>query len=391
MTMTTKNEIFAKYKRKYIKASKQQKGAILNTVCEVTGMFRKSVIRRFRRLQLKSAIDLDKRGRKEIYTPDVMAALKYVWIAANEPCGEIMHPMVAEYVRIFERDGTWKHSDEATFKLLVMSERTMKRRIGKFSKIQNKASGMTGTSPSLLKHIIPIFKGPWHDLPPGNGQIDTVAHCGNSLSGDFIWTVNYTDTATYWTILRAQWNKGQLATIQSIETIIAHMPFKVLGLHPDSGSEFINWVAKKWCDEHNIKLSRSEPNKKNDNMYVEERNGHIVRKYLGYTRLDCIEVIPLINKLYETLELYLNHFRAVRRMISKERVGSKYVRKYEKHAQTAYQRVFAHKDVLEEVKIKLQLEHEKLNPLILKKKIDSLRIKIYELNQLTRNYEKLAE
>lgn len=385
--MTTKNEIFAKHTKEYFKASKQRKGVILNAVCEVTGMIRKSVIRKFNRLQLKGDCCLDKRGRPAMYTPDVIAAFKYVWDAAGEPCGEIMYPMVAEYVAIFERDLMWKYDEISTFKLLAMSESTMKRQIGGFVKINRKKNGLTGTSPSLLKHIIPIFKGPWHDLPPGNGQIDTVAHCGNSLSGDFVWTVNYTDTATYWNVLRAQWNKGQLATIQSIKEIVQRMPFVVTGLHPDSGGEFINWVAKKWCDENKISLTRSEPNRKNDNMYVEERNGHIVRKYLGYVRLDCLEVIPIINELYETLELYINHFRPVRRMVSKERNGAKYVRKYEKQAQTPYQRALAHNNVLEEVKKQLKEEHAKLNPLTLNKKINALRIKIYETKELTRNHD----
>lgn len=215
---------------------------------------------------------------------------------------------------------------------------------------------MTGTSPSLLKHIIPIFKGPWNDLPPGSGQLDTVAHCGSTLAGDFVWTVNYTNAATYWNALRAQWNKGQVATVGSMEAIVAAMPFPVHGMHPDSGGEFINWVAKGWCDERGIVLSRSEPNRKNANMYVEERNGHVVHKRLGYARLDHPGVVTLMNELYDMLGRYLNHFRAVRRMASKARVGAKYVRTYEKRAMTPYQRVLAHPAVSDEVKSRLGAE-----------------------------------
>ena len=116
-------------------------------------------------------------------------------------------------------------------------------------------------------------------------------------------------------------------------------------------------------------MTRSEPGKKNDNMYVEERNGHVVRKYLGYTRFDCREVVDMINELYDVLALYLNHFQAVRRTLTKERVGAKYKRTYEKIARTPYTRMLEHSDVTESVKKKLREEHAKLNPLVLKKKI----------------------
>lgn len=385
MTMATKNEIFEQYEKEYWQASKERKSVILDVVAEVTGMCRKSAIRKFRVRQLRDPAHQEGRGRPIIYTADTVAALKYVWHAADEPCGELLHPMVAEYVAVFRRDGMWTHDAEATAQLCAMSERTMKRRIGLFFKIRARKGGMTGTSPSLLKNIIPIFKGPWHDLPPGHGQLDTVAHCGNTLLGSFFWTVNYTDTATYWIVLRAQWNKGQEATVQSMEAIILRTPFLVCGMHPDSGGEFINWVAKEWCERNNIALSRSEPHKKNDNMYVEERNGHVVRKYLGYLRLDYPEAEDRINELYETLGLYLNHWKAVRRMKSKDRVGAKYIRTYEKRAMTPYECVCAHPSVSEEIKERLRAEHITLNPLRLKERIDALSMKIYDMHKAARN------
>jgi hypothetical protein len=244
-----------------------------------------------------------------------------------------------------------------------------------------KRKGISATKPSHLKQIIPIFKGPWKDKPPGWGQIDTVAHCGHTLLGDFVWTVNYTDVATYWVIPRAQWNKGQEATKESLETIQVKLPVSMLGLHPDTGSEFINWILKRWCDVEKIDLSRSEPGKKNDNMYVEERNGHVVRKYLGYVRFDKREVVPVVNELYDALALYLNHFQAVRRTVSKERVGAKYRRTYEKTAKTPYQRMLEHTAVPEEAKGKLRTEHTKLNPLLLLREIDRLTARVMKIQK----------
>lgn len=221
-----------------------------------------------------------------------------------------------------------------------------------------------------------ILSGPWKRMPSGYGQIDTVAHCNDSLSGDFIWSVNYTDAATYWVILRPQWNKGAEATQKNLEIIRKKLPIPLVGLHPDAGSEFISWTLKNWCDKEHIELTRSEPGKKNHNMYVEERNGHVVRKYLGYIRLEQKELLPIVEELYEKPELYLNHFQTVRRTLSKERVGAKYRRTFEKVPKTPYQRMMEHKDVSEPAKEKLRAEHAKLNPLILKREIDMITAKL---------------
>lgn len=379
--MTTKNNIFERYLPEYLKAPLWRKGEILDHVSDVTRMHRKAAIRKFKWLQMRDSSIPDRRGRKIYYTPDATAALKDIWSAANEPCGELLHPLINEYVAILKQDGMWTHSQEATDKLLEMKEHTVRRRVANFLKAGRKRKGISTTKPSHLKAIIPIFKGPWQDLPPGHGQLDTVAHCGNTLLGDFVFTVNYTDAATYWVIPRAQWNKGQQATVASMKTIQKRLPVRWLGAHPDTGSEFINWVAKEWCDEEKIDLTRSEPGKKNDNMYVEERNGHVVRKYLGYTRFDCPDVVPLMNELYDVLAQYLNHFQAVRRTLTKKRVGAKYKRTYEKHPKTPYARMLEHPAVPEKVKERLRCEHETLNPLILKRRIDILIAKIMKLQK----------
>ena len=376
-----KNEIFQEQLSRYLAADKQHKGEILTHVCAVAGMHRKAAIRKFRSLQLRDSVHQEGRGRHVYYTKDVDAALETIWSAANEPCGELLYSMIAEYLAILKRDKLWDHSDEATGKLLAMKEHTVRRRVSGFAWRKIKKKGLSATRPSLLKTIIPIFKGPWKDKPPGYGQIDTVAHCGSTLLGDFAYTVNYTDTATYWVIPRAQWNKGQDATKESLETIQKKLPVPILGLHPDTGSEFINWNLKHWCDAETIEITRSEPGKKNDNMYVEERNGHVVRKYLGYVRFDCPLVVPMMNELYAALALYLNHFQAVRRTETKERIGAKYKRTYEKVAKTAYTRMLEHPVVSDAVKERLRADHEKLNPLLLKRELDRLIGKILKVQK----------
>ena len=382
MTTKTKTNIFQEYQTQYFKADKRQKGEILNHVCFVTKMHKKAAIRKFGTIQKKDPWkqQREQRGKKLFYAPDVTTALKEVWSAGNEVCGELLHPMIHEYVEILNRDKMWHHHDETTDKLLGMSQATVKRRVGTFMKARRRKKGLTVTRPSHLKRIVPIFTGPWHDKPPGWGQIDTVLH-SNSSSGDAVYTFNYTDAATLSVIPRAQWNKGQEATQKSMKQIKSIMPFPWLGAHPDTGSEFINHFVVNWCKTEKIDFSRSRPNRKNDNMYVEERNGHVIRKTVGYITLNCFEAVDALNGLYDLLTPYLMHFVAVRRMIEKEKFGSRYRRVYEKMAKTPYQRILEHPEVDAEIKEKLRDEHAKLNPLILKREIDKRIRNVYDVQK----------
>ena len=387
MNMETKNQVFKRYKKEYFKAKTVKKGgrkrltAILNTVCEVTGIFRKSAVRKFNTLQKKDPCAEDGRGRPLYYTPDTTDALKDIWETAGEICGELLHPLIKEYIAILQRDKIWRHGDEATGKLLAMSEGTTKERVGQFMKIRHKGRGFSFTSPSNLKHIIPIFHGDWSEKPPGTGQIDMVAHCGHTMAGDFVFTLNYTDISILWVILEAQWNKGQEATTESLGRISQDLSWPILEVHPDTGSEFINWHMKGWCDTTNIKMTRSRPNHKNDNMHVEERNGHIVRKYIGYVRLDCPEAVSALNDVYAVLCPYLNHFIPSRRMIEKFEVNGKWKKRYEKTAKTPYQRVLEHPSIDEKIKEKLRQEHATLNPMVMKKEIDRLVAVLYDVQR----------
>src|ERR1700722_603638 len=198
MTMATKNEIFQSKLASYLHANKAGKQAILDKVCDVTKLHRKAAIRKFAVLQKRSSSQPEVRGRPAYYTPDVTLALRDIWSAASELCGELIHPIIADYVAILRRDGCWQHGEETTTKLLSMSEITVKRRVTKFMAGKTPSKGLSATKSGALKEIIPIFTGPWKNKPPGYGQLDTVVHCGSSLVGTMVFTVNWTDVATLW-------------------------------------------------------------------------------------------------------------------------------------------------------------------------------------------------
>lgn len=376
MTMDTKQEIFEEKLGEYLKASKEEKGRILDAVCSITKAHRKAAIRRFKTLQTEDAGIPDKRGRSTIYTKAVGSALKEIWDMARQICAERLHPMINEYVFVLRRDGMWKHDEKTTTLLLRMSLATMKRRTGKFPKVHGRRKGKGTTDPSNLKEIIPIRRGPWQNPDPGFGEVDTVAHCGSTLQGDYAYTVQYTDVATIWTCLSAQWNKGEIATKESMKGIKSRMPFSLLGIDPDSGSEFINWNLKRWCDEEKIVMTRTRPYMKNDHARIEQKNYTNVREFVGYVRIDNFEAVKIMNELYEVLEDYINFFLPSVKCISKERIGSRYIRKYDK-AQTAYRRMLAHPKIDQKIKAELQAKYATLNPKILKTKSDRLISKLY--------------
>jgi hypothetical protein len=372
--MATKQEILKEKLADYLAADKAGKGEVLNQIIGVTGMNRKAVIRRLNELQMRRGPITDNRGRPEVYDMRVTVALKELWEIANEICAERLHGQITELVRVLKRDKMWTHPEQTTGLLLAMSLGTMKNRIKEFAK--SKGSGGKGTTkPSDLKEIIPIRRGPWDNPEPGFGEVDTVAHCGSSLSGDFAFSVQYTDIATIWTCLAGQWNKGQTATKQSIERIKSRLPFALKGIDPDSGSEFINWFLKGWCDKQNIQMTRIRPYYKNDHARIEQKNYTNIRSWLGYTRIEKQRKIKLLNQLYDLLEDYINFFLPSQKCIKKERQGSKYKRIYDK-TQTAYQRVINHPGIENEVKQKLAVKYATLNPKVLKEQIDRLRKQI---------------
>jgi len=379
--METKNNIFFEHLKEYAKADKKGRSLILDHLCFVTKLQRKSAIRRMSNSIYCRRKPVEKRGRKIIYNVDVTLALKSVWKLSGEICGELLHPIIGEYIDNLKREKHWVHGEIATQQLLVMSQSTVKRRLSKFIKFRDKRHGLSSTSPSALKAIIPIFTGPWKHKPPGWGQIDSVAHCGTTLVGAYVYTLTYIDACTFWIGLSAQWNKGQIATQGSMASIKSKLPFLWLGAHPDTGSEFINYFVYDWCQKEKIDYSRSRPNHKNDNMYVEERNAHVVRKYLGYIRLDCADTVVIVNQFYQILELYLNHFIPVRRTLKKERIGSRYHRVYEKVAKTPYQRLMESKKVNNIIKAKQKAIHQRLNLFFLKQEIERLTILIYNTQQ----------
>jgi hypothetical protein len=225
--------------------------------------------------------------------------------------------------------------------LLSISPATIDRRL-KAKKRQLKKRLYGRTKPgTLLKHHIPIKTDSWDVKAPGFTETDLVSHSGNSEKGEFIHSLNVTDIHTTWVETRAVMGKGQAGVLEAMKQIEQALPFKLLGIDSDNGSEFINYHLKAFCDQKQIQFTRGRPYKKDDNAHIEQKNWTHVRKILGYLRYDSPQALHAINDLYrQELRILQNLFLPSMKLIGKVRVGSKLTRRYDKPL-TPFERLLA--------------------------------------------------
>lgn len=389
--------IMKKQLKAYAKADKAGKGEILDALESVLQRPRKSIIHSLRRmlgyrnknkaLRRKTNARVPerlarKRGRPYKYPREVDVALYFIWKAYNCPCAERLHPEIKEAIRIFIRDREWSYSTRATNLLATMPLGSMKRRLVQYAHDDGLMRGFSTTRSGELLDKIPIFHGDWSTKGVGYGQIDTVVHSGPRLEGTMVYTVDFVDMTTYWVALRAQLGKEGKTTKRSVAEIEKSLPFQLIGLHPDSGDEFINWDLIAWCEAKNktrkrqIELTRSRPSKKNDNCNVEERNNEVVRKYIGYERYDCKEAVEVMNELYHYLELYINFFQPTFKLMKKYRkANGQWVRKYDE-PRAPFRRVLEQPSIPNITKKLLLDQYNSLNPKHLLDRIEALTNKL---------------
>jgi len=234
--------------------------------------------------------------------------------------------------------------------------------------------GRSHTKPgTLLKHQIPIRTfSEWNEQRPGFVEIDLVGHDGGNGSGEFSQTLTVTDVCTGWTDMQAVKNKAQCWVFEALCDIRDRLPFDLLGIDSDNGSEFINDQLYRYCIQEKITFTRARSYRKNDNCFVEQKNYSVIRRAVGYMRHDTEEELQILNELYWHLRRYSNHFHPVMKLLERTRAGSKVKKKHDK-PQTPYQRVIASSYIPEDITKWLRREHEKLNPAELKRNIAKLQ------------------
>jgi transposase InsO family protein len=263
--------------------------------------------------------------------------------------------------------------------LLKISARQIDRRL-KSAKTQRQRRIYGRTKPGyLLKHHIPVKTDRWDVQSPGFTEVDLVSHSGNSASGEFAHTLNVTDMHTTWTESGAVLGRGEEAVQQALNQIAEVLPFRLLGVDSDNGSEFINWHLKRWCEQKEIQLTRGRPYKKDDNAHIEQKNWTHVRKLLGWERYDTHEAVEAINDLYrQELRLWMNLFLPSVKLLRKVRVGSQVRRVYD-GPRTPFERVQACPQADRAQVTRLEGLRKSLDPFQLARTIDRKLERIYRL------------
>lgn len=352
---------------RYQRVGRRFKSKILDEFCAVCGYTRKYAIgllsHKRRRRQRKP-------GPRRRYDGEVLEPLKVIWQAAEQLCSKRLKAALPLWLPFYEQE-RGPLAEPVRQKLLQMSAASIDRLLKK-ERARYRGKGLCGTRPGgLLKHQIPIRTDNDDVDRPGFLEADTVAHCGNSLTGDFIWSITFTDIFCQWTENRATWNKGAEGVLEQVKDVEVHLPFELLGFDVDNGSEFLCFHLWRYLLDRSrpVPLTRSRPYRKNDQAHVEQKNWTHVRQLLGYQRLERPELVSLINELYRTWGLLHNFFCPNLKLLSKTRKGAKTIRKYSP-PQTPYQRLMESKHLNQEQKQKLQNQFQQLNPLQLKREIE---------------------
>jgi hypothetical protein len=334
----SKHELAQSLHPRYVRASRKLKGFLLDEFVSVTGYHRKYAQILLRHGPPRAGRSVRRPGRPVTYGPAVLAALQVAAEATGWICGKRLAPFLAELVPALEREGALCLPPQERAALLRMSAATIDRRLAQ-GRAQAKPQGLATTKPgSLLKSQVPVRTyTPWDDQRPGFVEIDLVAHGGESSTGSFLYTLDVVDVATGWTECAAITNKGQAAVFAALQAIRARLPFPLLGLDSDNGTEFLNDHLIRYCQQEHLTFTRCRAYAKNDQAHVEQKNYSVVRQWVGYARYESAQALTQMETCYRLLRWYVNYYLPVMKLIAKERQGARVKKCYDVPT-TPYQR-----------------------------------------------------
>jgi hypothetical protein len=393
--MHERHAVVRELSSRFQRARKKERTQILNGFVRLTGYTRcyaAFVLRNCGRKQIRMVA-----GRRVVFIPGharapgstrqrsgsyrtkaFLEALKKFWALSDGLCGKRLTAFIREVLPLAECQGTLRLADETVrTQLLHVSAATVDRLLAKVKRL-SQLKGRSSTRPgTLLKHHIAIRTfADWNDVRPGFCETDLVAHDGGSAFGDYCYTLTLSDVATGWTETEAVKNKAQIHVFAALQHLSKRLPFPLLGIDSDNGSEFINNELLRYCQDQHITFTRSRPYRKNDNCFVEQKNYSIVRRTVGYYRYDTPTQQQLLNALYARLRLYSNFFLPVMKLLEKVRTGSKLTRRYDT-PQTPFHRVLAHPEISDEIKHHLRTNYRTLDIFSLKSELNALQRRLF--------------
>lgn len=391
MSIQSRRELLETLVLRYKHASRAEKGHILDEFAATAGYARKYAIRLLNHPTLsRSRSGTEgarsiKRSRKRTYGPEVARVLTKLWRASNHLCSKRLVPFLGELVSVLERHGELDGlamDPSVRAKVLSLSPATADRLLSS-ARAARQRRGLSTTKPgTLLRQQIPVRTfADWKDSEkvPGFAEIDLVAHCGESTHGEYANSLVLTDVATGWTETAPLLNRSQKVVFEALHRVRKRLPFALLGLDSDNGSEFISRDLVRYCQEEQITFTRCRPYKKNDQCHVEQKNWSIVRQVIGYERYEGAPAVALLAAVYEPLRLHVNFFQPSLKLREKQRGGPRGGRVTKRYdtAKTPYQRLLDYGVLSEEQKQQLHELYLSLNPLELQRRIRAAQERLW--------------
>jgi hypothetical protein len=376
MTLSSVKEYVAAIRDRYHKASKEDKSKILDEFVKVTGYHRKAAIRLLR--SKRSKLPGSHRGRPAEYNA-VLEPLRTIWEASDRLCSKRLQPFIPEMIQALRHNNELDINATTEAHLTKLSPATIDRLLGPSRQVGGRKPLSTTRPGSLLKSSIPIRTfADWREDKPGFMETDLVAHCGESTEGFYLNTLCAVDVASGWTECLPVWGKGQERVKTAVHHVRQRLPFLLLGLDSDNGSEFINQCFNSYCLKNKIMFTRSRAYKKNDSCYVEQKNGNVVRRIVGYERFTSKAAYQCLERLYYIVRLYQNFFQPNMKLVSKTRHGAKVHKVYDT-ARTPYRRLLQMGILSEAKQVELASIYKGLNPIRLRNQIDSTLEQLWKL------------
>ncbi|WP_130865601.1 integrase catalytic domain-containing protein [Acidipropionibacterium timonense] len=395
LSMAARREITKKYAHQYRAASKKDKSVLLDSLTATTGWTRDHARRAIRAaLTRKGAASQQKRRpRPRKYSYDAVKVLQHVWSVTGQPSGKYLAPVMDDTLNRLERfkefgKVTRRATPAVLTELRSMSAATIDRYLKPFKDAAYPAAGLSATRPAphILRAAVPLrtsLDGPITD--PGLVEVDTVAHCGHTLVGEFLWTLSATLPVSGYTVLTTVKNKAFVHIGAGMDRIVDQMPVPVAEVHVDNGSEFINWGLIDWAKGHDIAMSRSRPYKKNDNAHVEQRNGDWVRRHAFRYRYETATELQLLNQLWPLVMARKNHLLPCVKAIGWTTTSAGRKKRVYDKPKTPYQRLVDSRVLDPATRARLAAEHDRLNPADLARRITDIQ------NQLIRLAERRTQ
>ena len=357
----TRKELLGALRQRYKKASKNDKTRILDEFVALSGYHRKHAVRLLsgQNDQYPAKPNYSRR----IYNEAVVEALIVTWEAADRICGKRLKAVLPNLVEAMERHGHLKLNPEVRQRLLAASASTIDRLLQPVRK-KARPRKKRHTEPKVRNQIPVRTFGDWDVPPPGFLEIDFVVHCGGSMAGSFIHTLAATDICSGWIECIPLLAREQALVVEGLKAIRHRLPFAILGLDSDNDSAFINDMLLEYSKTQGIKFTRSRAYRKNDQAWIEQKNGAVIRRFVGHDRFSGVVAGQALAHLYQATRLYVNYFQPSFKLKEKARKGAHVKRTYHKPA-TPCERLLEHTKIDSQTKEKLRLQRQQLDPVAL--------------------------